>query len=222
MDEVDAMARAGESVGKAVGTGLRAARRGAVRAGQAGAGAAAEWAERTEARLAERGVTADHIRAVVADRAGALVEKAEEVEKSTRRTRKQLAKKAKGIRKDVAKAADLARREAKSRAKDVRKAAKQARKDFAAPEKPKKHRKWPWLLAILAAGAVAACVALSRRPQEVHLEEVDEVETERTEHTDPPTADPSQNQPHGETQDQTLNRAARNGRSSDQNATDRS
>ncbi|MBB5958719.1 hypothetical protein FHS29_005328 [Saccharothrix tamanrassetensis] len=174
MDEVDAMTRAGESVGKAVGTGLRAVRRGAVRAGHASADAAVTWAERAEGKLAERGVTADHLRGVVADRAGLLVEKAEEVEKSTRKRRKQLAKKAKGVRKDVLKATERARKEAKSRAKDVRKAAKQARKDYAASQKPK-GRKWPWVLGILVAGAVAGYVALTRRPQEVHLEEVEEV-----------------------------------------------
>ncbi|MEU6154864.1 hypothetical protein ABZ816_33225 [Actinosynnema sp. NPDC047251] len=213
MDEVDAMARAGESVGKAVGTGLRAVRRGAVRAGHAGADAAVTWAERAEGKLAERGVTAEHVRGVVADRAGALVEKAEEVEKSTRKSRKRLAKKAKGVRKDVAKVADRARKETRIRAKDVRKAAKQARKDFAAAQRPKKSRKWPWLLGLVAAVAVAGYVALTRRPEEVHLEEVDEqVEppvTDRTS-TDRTTADRT-----------TAEHAARNGRPADQGVSDR-
>ena len=178
MDEVDAMTRAGESVGKAVGTGLRAVRRGAVRAGQVSADAAVTWAERAEGKLAERGVTADHLRGVVADRAGALVERAEQVEKSTRKRRKQLAKKARLVRKDVAKATERARKEARSRAKDVRKAAKQARKDYAASQRPQRSR-WPWVLGVLAAGAVAAYVALTRRPQEVRLEEIEET-TEST------------------------------------------
>ncbi|MEV0677002.1 hypothetical protein AB0I60_10800 [Actinosynnema sp. NPDC050436] len=204
MDEVDAMARAGESVGKAVGTGLRAVRRGAVRAGHAGADAAVTWAERAEGKLAERGVTADHVRGLVADRAGALVEKAEEVEKSTRKTRKQLAKRAKGVRKDVAKAADRARKETRTRAKDVRKAAKQARKDFAAAQRPKKGRKWPWLLGLVAAVAVAGYVALTRRPEEVHLEEVDEPVGP------PPAVDRT-----------TADNAARNGRPADQSVSDR-
>ncbi|WP_170211580.1 hypothetical protein [Saccharothrix australiensis] len=198
------MTRAGESVGKAVGTGLRAVRRGAVRAGQVGADTAVTWAGRAEEKLAERGVTADHLRGVVADRAGLLVEKAEEVEKSTRKRRKQLAKKAKGVRKDVVKATERARKEAKSRAKDVRKAAKQARKDYAAAQRPPR-RRWPWVLGILVAGLVAGYVALTRRPEEVHLEEVDETEA----------AEPT---PRGTT---TAEHAARNGRVADESVTDR-
>ncbi|MBW4719488.1 hypothetical protein [Saccharothrix obliqua] len=198
------MTRAGESVGKAVGTGLRAVRRGAVRAGHAGADAAATWAERAEGKLAERGVTADHVRNVVVDRAGALAEKAGEVEKSTRKSRKQLAKKAKGYRKDVLKAAERARKETRSRAKDVRKAAKQARKDYAAAQ-PRKHRRWPWLLGLAAAVGVAAYVALTRRPEEVHLEEVDE----RVEPTTP-AAEPAAD-----------DLAARNGHVTDQSVSDR-
>ena len=166
MDEVDAMTRAGESVGKAV----RTVRRGAVRAGHAGADAAVQLAGRAEGKLAERGVTRDHIRDVVADKAGVLVEKAEEVEKSTRRGRKQFVKKAKGVRKDVVK-------DARSRAKGVHKAAKQARKDLAAAKHPK-HRRWPWVLGVFAAAAVAGYIALTKRPQEVHLEEDVEPTTE--------------------------------------------
>ncbi|RKT71521.1 hypothetical protein DFJ66_4812 [Saccharothrix variisporea] len=197
------MTRAGESVGKAVGTGIRAVRRGAVRAGHVGADAASTWAERAEEKLAERGVTADRVRGVVADRAGLLVEKAEEVEKSTRKTRKQLAKKAKGVRKDLVKAAERARKEAKVRAKDVRKAAKQARKEMAAAQRPSR-RKWPWVLAVLAAGAVAGYVALTRRPQEVHLEEEETVEPTPSRST-PPAATPADSEAH----------ATRNGRVSD-------
>jgi len=188
MDEVQAMTRAGESVGKAVGTGLRAARRGAVRAGQVGADAAVQLAGKAETKLAERGVTADQLRGVFVETADALAGKAEEVEKSTRKTRKKLAKqrkqlakrggqaradlmgKADGLRKDVAKAAVRARKDAKVRAKDVRKAAKQARKDFAR-DNSKSHRRWPWVLGILAAGAVAGYIALTKRPEEVHLHE---------------------------------------------------
>ncbi|MFF5094419.1 MULTISPECIES: hypothetical protein [Actinosynnema] len=169
MDEVDAMTRAGESAGRAVGTGLRAARRGAVRAGHASADAAAQWAGKLEGKLAERGVTADHVRGVVADRAGLLVERAEQVEKQTRRSRRKLAKRAKAVRKDVAKATERARKEAGVRAKDIRKAAKQARKEFGKPQKSS--RKWPWVLGLLAAGAVAGWAALNKRPQEVLLEE---------------------------------------------------
>jgi hypothetical protein len=173
MDEVDAMTRAGESVGKAV----RTVRRGAVRAGHAGADAAVQLAERAEGKLAERGVTRDHILDVVADKAGVLVEKAEEVEKSTRRGRKQLAKRARGVRKDVVRAAERARRETRSRAKDVHKAAKRARKDLATAKHPKR-RRWPWVLGVFAAAAVAGYIALTKRPQEVRLEEDVEPTTE--------------------------------------------
>ncbi|QFZ16068.1 hypothetical protein [Saccharothrix syringae] len=164
------MTRAGERAGESVGKAVRAVRRGAVRAGHAGTGAAVQLAERAEGKLAERGLTRDYVRGVVADKAGLLVEKAEEVEKSTRRSRKQLAKRAKVVRKDLAKATERARKEAKVRAKDVRKAAKQARKDLARANAPKR-RRWPWVLGVFAAAAVAGYLALTKRPQEVHLEE---------------------------------------------------
>ncbi|MEV8436316.1 hypothetical protein AB0425_02990 [Actinosynnema sp. NPDC051121] len=200
MDEVDAMTRAGESVGKAV----RAVRRSAVRAGHVGADAAVQLAERAEGKLAERGVTKDYVRGVVADKAGALVEKAEAYEKSTRRGRKQLAKRAKAVRKDVAKAAERARKEAGVRAKDVRKAAKQARKEMAAARHPKR-RRWPWVLGVFAAAAVAGYVALTKRPQEVHLEEDDVDITSDTTTTGTPAESV---RPH----------AARNGQVSDQHS----
>ncbi|XVS64496.1 hypothetical protein ACQPYE_00070 [Actinosynnema sp. CA-299493] len=196
MDEVDAMTRAGESVGKAV----RAVRRNAVRAGHVGADAAVQLAERAEGKLAERGVTRDYVRGVVADKAGTLVEKAEAYEKSTRRGRKQLAKRAKGVRKDVVKAAERARKEAKARAK-------QARKEMAASRHPKS-RRWPWVLGVFAAAAVAGYIALTKRPQEVHLEEDDvEITPESTTTTTTNgTAEPIRPQ------------AARNGQVSDQHS----
>ncbi|MCE6997056.1 hypothetical protein LZG04_19930 [Saccharothrix sp. S26] len=201
MDEVDAMTRAGESVGKAV----RAVRRNAVRAGHVGADAAVQLAERAEGKLAERGVTRDYVRSVVADKAGVLVEKAQAYEKSTRRGRKQLAKKAKGVRKDVARAAERARKEAKVRAKDVRKAAKQARKEMAAAKHPQR-RRWPWVLGVFAAAAVAGYLALTKRPQEVHLQEEDVDVTSDTTTTTGASAESVR--PH----------AARNGQVSDQHS----
>ncbi|WP_367133837.1 hypothetical protein [Saccharothrix sp. HUAS TT1] len=198
MDEVDAMTRAGESVGKAV----RAVRRSAVRAGHVGADAAVQLAERAEGKLAERGVTRDYVRGVVADKAGALVERAEEYEKSTRRGRKQLAKRAKGVRKDLAKAAERARKEAKVRAK-------QARKELAAAKHPKS-RRWPWVLGVFAAAAVAGYLALTKRPQEVRLEEEDVRPTpDSTGTTDAAT---------GSTTDPVRPHAARNGQVSDQHS----
>ncbi|WP_089948287.1 hypothetical protein [Lentzea xinjiangensis] len=168
MDEVDVMTRAGESVGKAVGTGLKAARQGVVRAGHV-----------AEVKLAERGITADQVRGTLVERADTLMGKAEDWEKQTRRSRKRLAKKsaktraelvsrAEEVRKEVRKAAKQARKDAKSRAKDLRKAAANLGAD--AP----KARKWPWVVGLLVAAAVAGYVALTRKPEEVHLHEENE------------------------------------------------
>ncbi|MEU7480220.1 hypothetical protein AB0A63_29850 [Lentzea sp. NPDC042327] len=165
MDEVDVMTRAGESVGKAVGTGLKAAREGVVRAGHV-----------AEVKLAERGITTDQVRGALVDRADQLMGKAEDWEKQTRKSRKRLAKKsaqtradlmtkAEVVRKEVRKAAKHARKDAKVRAKELRKAA--ANLGAEAP----KRRRWPWVLGLLIAAAAAGYVALTRRPEEVHLHE---------------------------------------------------
>jgi len=165
MDEVDVMTRAGENVGKAVGTGLKAARQGVVRAGHV-----------AEVKLAERGITTDQVRGVLVDRADQLMGKAEDWEKQTRKSRKRLAKKsaqtraelmgkAEEVRKEVRKAAKHARKDAKARAKEIRKAAANLGAD--AP----KRRRWPWVLGLLVAAAVAGYVAMTRRPEEVHLQE---------------------------------------------------
>ncbi|WP_090060278.1 hypothetical protein [Lentzea fradiae] len=168
MDEVDVMTRAGESVGKAVGTGLKAARQGVVRAGHA-----------AEVKLAERGITADQVRGTLVDRADTLMSKAEQWEKQTRGSRKRLAKqsaktradlmsKAEVVRKEVKKAAKQARKDAKVRAKEIRKAAAQLSGD--AP----KRRRWPWVLGLLIAAAAAGYVAMTRRPAEVYLQDDEE------------------------------------------------
>jgi hypothetical protein len=198
MDEVEVMTRAGESVGKAVGTGIRAARIQAVRAGQVSAEAAAQVAAKAEHKLAERGVTADSVRSVLAERADLLAGKAEEFEKSTRKSRKKLAKqrkqfakktaatradllsRAEEVRKEVNKTAQLTRKQAKGRAKEIRKAAKKARKDFAGSVEPQQRRRWPWVLGLLVAGVVAGYVALTRRPEEIHLHDEDAPTTPAT------------------------------------------
>jgi hypothetical protein len=166
MDEVDVMTRAGESVGKAVGTGLKAAREGVVRAGHV-----------AEHKLAERGVTTDQLRGVLVDKADVLMGKAEEVEKQTRRARKRLAKKsnkaraellsrAEEVRKEVRKAAKSARKDAKARAKEIRKAAAELTEDTSS-----RRRRWPWVLGLLIAIGAAGYVALTRRPEEIHLQD---------------------------------------------------
>ncbi|WP_109630181.1 hypothetical protein [Lentzea atacamensis] len=168
MDEVDVMTRAGENVGKAVGTGLKAARQGVVRAGHA-----------AEVKFAERGITADQVRGALVERADQLMGKAEDWEKQTRRSRKRLAKKsaktradlmskAEEVRKEVKKAAKHARKDAKVRAKEIRKAAAKIGAD--AP----KRRRWPWVMGLLIAAAVAGYIALTRRPEEVHLQDDEE------------------------------------------------
>lgn len=192
MDEMKAMTRAGETVGKAVSSGWVAARRGAKRAGQASADATSRAAHTADRKLTERGVAPRQL-------ADALVEGAEvarqEVAKTTRRARRKLAKTAKHTRKDLAKAAKQARKDAaKSKAvKSARKTAKQAKADAAklkasvraeavklktrareeaaalAAQSPKRKRRWPklMLLAIIAGGV--AYVVRSKAAQEESL-----------------------------------------------------
>jgi hypothetical protein len=192
MDEMKAMTRAGETVGKAVSSGWVAARRGAKRAGQASADATSRAAHTADRKLTERGVAPRQL-------AEALAESAEvarqEVTKSTRRARRKLAKTAKHTRKDLAKAAKQARKDAaKSKAvKSARKTAKQAKADAVklkasvraeavklktrareeaaalAAQSPKRRRRWPklLLLAIIAGGV--AYVVRSKAAQEDSL-----------------------------------------------------
>lgn len=178
MDDVKAMSRAGETVGKAVGSGWLAVRRGARRAGQASADATIRAAHAADQKLTERGVAPQQLGAALAESAGLA---RQEVAKTTRRTRKKLARKAKHTRKDLMKAAKQARKDAKRSAPVQRgaKAAKRAKADvrrtkatlraeaarlksmardeavaLKLAEAPKKRRRWPkvLLLAVVAAG----------------------------------------------------------------------
>jgi hypothetical protein len=128
MDDVKAMTRAGETVGKAVGSGWLATRRGAERAGQAGVEAAARAAKTADRKLTERGLAPRQLSEALAESAEVA---RQEVVKTTRRARRKLAKTAKHTRKDLAKAAKQARKDAgKSKpAKRARKSAKQAKAD---------------------------------------------------------------------------------------------
>jgi vacuolar-type H+-ATPase subunit H len=143
MDEVKAMTHAGETVGKAVGTGLRNLRLGAVQVGQAGVEAVRDATAETQA----------------------------EVVATTRRARKQLVKDARRTGKSAAKdarrtaksaAKDLGRGSKRARKHAVRTArnAKGAANDLLAAAGPgrNKRRRWPWLLGIgvVTAGAAAA------------------------------------------------------------------
>ena len=61
MDEVKAMARAGESMGRAVGTGIKSARCGAKRAGAMGVSLSKQAAARAEQELASRGISTEDL-----------------------------------------------------------------------------------------------------------------------------------------------------------------
>ena len=126
MDDMKAMTRAGETVGKAVSSGWLTARRGAERAGKTGAEVLADGVDVAR----------------------------QEVAKTTRRARRKLAKTAKHTRKDLAKAAKQARKDvAKSKAA---KQARKMKADAAAKlaNEPKRKRRWPklMLLAVIAGG----------------------------------------------------------------------
>ena len=90
-----------------------------------------------------------------------LVESASDVATMTRRTRRSLAKKAKATRKDMAKTA-------KSTGRDLARNAKKARETAQnlAGVAPKRRRRWPWLLALLAAAAGTAAVVRTKSGQQ--------------------------------------------------------
>ena len=180
MDEVKAMTRAGETVGKAVSSGWVAARRGAKRAGQTGVDATSRAAHTAERKLTERGVAPRQLAEALAE--GAEVAR-QEVVKTSRRARRKLAKKAKHTRKDLAKAAKQARKDAgRSKAvKQARKSAKQAKSDAKklkaaikaeavalAESSPKRKRRWPklMLLAIIAGGVAYVVRSKAAQQQE--------------------------------------------------------
>lgn len=142
MDEVETMAEAGARAGEAVGKAVRAARRRAARAGQAGI-------ERTHE----------------------LVEFANEEFAPTRKAARKMAKQA---RKDLKRTAGKARAEAVRNANQLRKQARKVAEDLAdsIDPRPKRRRRWPWLVGLLLAGGAAAVVVLSRRPREVRLQDV--------------------------------------------------
>ena len=142
MDEVETMTEAGAKAGEAVGRAVRAARRKAVRAGQAGV-------ERTHE----------------------LVDFAGEEFAPTRKAARRMAKRA---RRDLKRTAGKARSEAARNANQIRKQARKVAEDLADSIDPRPtRRRWPWLIGLLmAGGAVAAFVALSRRPREVRLQDV--------------------------------------------------
>ncbi|GAB3286527.1 hypothetical protein [Parasphingorhabdus pacifica] len=156
MDEVKAMARAGESVGKAVGTGMRTARKGATRASHAGVEMSRHATARAEQELASHGISADELQERLAQRATGMSRA--DIAKKGKRARKRWEKKAEKSRKQLSKNTELARRELAAKIEPM----------------PKKRRKWPWLLLVLAGLAAVAAVALSRRPEELPIAEAEE------------------------------------------------
>ena len=148
MDEVKAMTHAGETVGRAVGTGLRTLRRGAVQVGHAGAEAAAHAATAVEQKLAESG------------------QDAKELVNTTRKARRRMARNARRTAQDAGK-------QARKRAGKASKHLRHAVSDLT-EHTPRRRRRWPWLLvgAMAAAGAVA--VLRSRTDEPVQPAEVDD------------------------------------------------
>ncbi|MGP4018604.1 hypothetical protein [Saccharopolyspora sp. 5N708] len=156
MDEVKAMARAGESVGKAVGTGIKSARHGAKRASEIGMALSKQAASRAEQELANRGISTDELQERIAQRATGMSRK--ELAKRGRKARKQWEKKTARSRKQLAKNTVAARKELAARIE---------------PTKPKR-RKWPWVLLGLAGLAAAGLAAFSRRPEELPVASADD------------------------------------------------
>ncbi len=143
MDEVKAMTHAGETVGRAVGSGLRTLRRGAVQVGQAGAEAAAQAAAAMEHKLAEG--------------ADGGQQAAKELVDTTRRARRQLARNARRAAKDAG-------RQARKRASKAGKNLQRTVGDLTTDSAPRRGRRWPWLL--VGAMAAAAAVAVIRSGQD--------------------------------------------------------
>ena len=134
MDEVKAMTHAGETVGRAVGTGLRTLRQGAVQVGQAGAEAAARAATAAEQKLAETGQ-----------------ETARELMATTKQARRDL-------RKAGQRAGRQAKREATTRMRRI------ADSVPGLPNTPKRRRwPWLLAILGMAAAGSAAAVFLRRR-----------------------------------------------------------
>lgn len=156
MDEVKVMGRAGESVGKAVGTGVRTARHGASRAGHVGAEASRHAAARAEQELANHGISTDELQERLAQKATGMSRK--ELAKRGRKARKQWEKKSAKSRKQLAKNTKAARKELAGRID---------------PAPRKGRRKWTWVLLALVALGAAAAVALSRRPEELPIAEAE-------------------------------------------------
>src|SRR5699024_10978939 len=92
MDEVKTMSRAGENVGKAVGTGMRGARHSARRASDVGIAMSKQAAADADHELAQRGVSTTELQDQLARRTTGMSRK--ELAKLSRKSRKQWGKRA--------------------------------------------------------------------------------------------------------------------------------
>ena len=156
MDEVNAMARAGEEMGKAVGTGVRSARHGATRAGRVGMEVSRQAVAIAEQELNSRGIDTEDLQERITQRVTGMSRR--QLSKRAKKTRKEWEKRAAESRKQWAKNSEVARKELANRID---------------PSRVKKRRKWPWVLLVLAGAGAAAAAALSRRPEELPVAEAD-------------------------------------------------
>lgn len=157
MDEVNAMARAGEGMGKAVGTGVRSARHGATRAGKVGMEVSRQAVAVAEQELASRGIDTEDLQERIAQRVTGMSRR--ELAKRAKKTRKEWEKRAAESRKQLAKNSEVYRKELADKIDPSRAKAKR--------------RKWPWVVLVLALGGAAAAAALSHRPEELPVAEAE-------------------------------------------------
>jgi len=159
MDEVKAMTHAGETVGRAVGTGLRTLRRGAVQVGQAGAEAPHRQRPRWNTSSPMRRQWAGGGQGAGQD---------------DRKARRQLAH-------DARRTAENAGKQARKRAGKAGRNLRRTVGDLTTDSTPRRGRRWPWLLvgAMAAAGAVAVIRSRQDQPVEPHLVEDDRNEQDR-------------------------------------------
>ncbi|MBP2475514.1 hypothetical protein JOF53_004386 [Crossiella equi] len=151
MDEVRTLAKAGEQVGRALGTGIQVVRKGTEKK-----------LARAEKKLAKRGLTPHQLGESALDTAE---EFRQEIGKRGRKARKELAKATKQAKKDLGRRGRKARKQLADRLDPA----------------PKRRRKWPFLLVLLGAAGGAAAWVLSKRPQQVKpvVEEEEAERTER-------------------------------------------
>lgn len=145
MDEVKTMAVAGERVGRAVGTGVRTARQVATHTGREGAMASKRAAARAHQELVDHGVSAGEIREKLGRQTSSL--SVTTMARKSRQARRRLARNTRTARKELA-----------------------ARID---PDAHRPRRTWLWVLLALTVLGVAAAVVLSRRPEEMPIDEAD-------------------------------------------------